>query len=232
LAKLVRYESTHGEGLTSLAEYVSRMKEGQPAIYYVVGESRRLLEGTPHTEGLKKKGYEVLFMTDPIDEWAIEALRTFEGKNLVSAMRADLKLDGDGDDDDKKAHEEKAAEMKPLLERMRGVLGDKVKEVRVSDRLTDSPCCLVIAGHGPHGFVQRLLREAGRDVPKTERILEVNPSHPIVTNLKALPDGDPRIPDIVELLYDQALVAEGGVPDDPAAFVRRMSGLLAKASAP
>jgi molecular chaperone HtpG len=229
LAKLVRYESTHGEGLTSLADYVSRMKEGQPAIYYVVGESRRLLEGTPHTEGLKKKGYEVLFMTDPIDEWATEALRTFEGKNLVSAMRADLKLDGD----DKKTDEEKEpADMKPLLARMRGVLGDKVKEVRVSDRLTDSPCCLVIAGHGPHGFVQRLLREAGRDVPKTERILEVNPTHPIVANLRALPDGDPRVADIVELLYDQALVAEGGVPDDPSAFVRRMSSLLAKASAP
>ncbi len=230
LAKLVRYESTHGDGLTSLADYVARMKEGQPAIYYVVGESRRLLEGTPHTEGLKKRGYEVLLMTDPIDEWATDALGTFEGKSLVSAMRADLKTDAA----DKKSPEEVAKEqdLGPLLARMRVLLEGKVKEVRISDRLTDSPGCLVIAGAGPHGFVQRLLREAGRDVPKTERILEVNAGHPILQNLRRMPEGDPETKEIVELLYDQALVAEGGVPDDPGAFVRRMTDLLTRASAP
>jgi molecular chaperone HtpG len=230
LGKLLRYESTHGEGLTSLAEYVARMKEGQPAIYYVVGESRRLLEGTPHTEGLKKRGYEVLFMTDPIDEWATEALRTFDGKSLVSAMRADLKLDGEKKPDEGDKADRR--DLEPLLARMRAVLGSKVKEVRVSDRLTDSPSCLVIAGGGSHGFVQRLLRDAGRDVPRTERILEVNPSHPVLQNLRAMGEGDPRTADIVELLYDQALVAEGGVPDDPAAFARRLNGLLAHASSP
>jgi len=227
IAKLVRYESTHGDGLTSLAEYVGRMKEGQPAIYYVIGESRKVLLGTPHLEGLKQRGYEVLFMTDPIDEWATEALGTFEGKPLVSAMRADLKMDGD----EKRTVAEREGDLGPLLARMRAVLSGKVKEVRVSDRLTDSPCCLVLAGTGPHGYVERLLREAGREVPKSERILEVNANHPILANLKGRAGDDAQAADLIELLYDQALVAEGGVPDDPGAFARRMSALLTIASA-
>ena len=238
LAKLLRYESSSTDAtaltslLTSLPEYVERMKEGQPAIYYAIGESRRMLEGAPHLEGLHKRGYEVLFMCDPIDQWTAESLRDFAGKPLVSAMRADLKLDTTEEKDKAKEDTEaKTRDLAPLLATMRRVLGDKVKEVRVSDRLTDSPCCLVIAGAGSHGFVQRLLREAGRDVPKTERILEVNAGHPILQNLRALPEDDPKVSDIVELLYDQALVAEGGVPDDPGAFVKRMSGLLAQASA-
>src|SRR5580700_6731334 len=177
LAKLLRYESTAGEGLTSLADYVKRMKEGQDAIYYATGESRKAVEGAPHLEGPRKRGFEVLLMTDPIDEWAGESLRTFEGKSLVSVMRAELKLGEGGDEAKRKAE---AEVMRPLLDRIRAVLGARVTEVRPSDSLTDSPSCLAVSGGGPSGYVERLLREAGREVPKTSRIFEVNLEHPIV----------------------------------------------------
>jgi molecular chaperone HtpG len=231
LAKLLRYESTEisGEAVTSLAQYVGRMKEGQPAIYYAIGESRRVLEGAPHLEGLKKRGYEVLFMCDPVDQWTTESLRTFEGKPIVSAMRADLKIEEK--EEDKKAREVVESAMKGILERTRAVLGSKVKEVRFSDRLTDSPCVLVIAGQGPHAYVQRMLREAGRDVPKSERILELNPHHQAIRNLETLVErGDAQVSDWIELLYDQALLAEGAPLEDPAAFSRRVTALLSKAT--
>jgi molecular chaperone HtpG len=231
LAKLLRYESTQVEGLTSLADYAARMKEGQPAIYYAVGESKRMLEGAPHLEGLRKRGFEVLFMTDPVDQWATESIREFEGKPIVSAMRADLKIEEK--EEDKKAREVVESAMKGILERARAVLGDKVKEVRFSDRLTDSPCCLVIAGQGSHAYVQRLLREAGRDVPKSERILELNPHHQVLRNLELLAErGDAQVADWLELLYDQALLAEGAPLEDPAGFSRRVTALLSKATTP
>jgi molecular chaperone HtpG len=233
LAKLLRYESTAGEGLHSLADYVKRMKDGQEAVYYVIGESRKALEGAPHLEGLRKRGYEVLLMTDPIDEWATESLRTFDGKPLISAMRADLKIDST--DDEKKARQAESETLRPLFERFRAVLGDRVTEVRASDRLTDSPCCLVLASAGPHGYVERLLREAGRDLPKSARILELNPEHAIVRSLKVLVDrgdADPaRIADWIEVLYDQALVAEGAPIADPGGFARRITTLLAAVTA-
>ncbi|MGD0674974.1 MAG: molecular chaperone HtpG [Polyangiaceae bacterium] len=229
LAKLLRYESTTADGLTSLADYGRRMPEGQPAIYYVVGESRRALEGAPHLEGLRKRGYEVLLMTDPIDEWAADALGTFEGKPLVSAMRADLKIDAK--EDEKKQNEAEAEVLRPLITRFREVLGDRVTDVRPSDRLTDSPCCLVLSSRGPNGFVERLLREAGREVPKSQRILELNPKHPIIQNLRVLVmQGDARVNEWIELLHDQALVAEGAILDDPSAFSRRITALLTAAS--
>jgi molecular chaperone HtpG len=231
LGKLLRYESTNGDGLTSLAEYALRMKEGQPAIYYAIGESKKILEGAPHLEGLRQRGYEVLFMCDPIDQWTAESLRTFEGKPLVSAMRADLKIEEK--EEDKKAREVVEGAMAGILERARAVLGGKVKEVRFSDRLTDSPCCLVIAGQGSHAYVQRLLREAGREVPKSERILELNPHHVVVRNLETLVERkDPQVSEWLELLYDQALVAEGAPLEDPAAFSRRVTSLLGKVTAP
>jgi molecular chaperone HtpG len=229
LAKLIRYESTAGEGLVALADYVKRMKEGQDSIYYAIGESRRALESAPHLEGLRKRGYEVLLMTDPVDEWASDSLGTFEGKPLVSAMRAELKLDPK--DEANKDHEADEEALRPLFDRVRAVLGARISEVRSSDRLTDSPCCLVLAGKAPHGFVERLLREAGRDVPKSARILEMNPQHPIVRNLRVLLDqGDARVADWIELLYDQALVAEGAPLDDPNGFTRRVTSLLTAVS--
>jgi molecular chaperone HtpG len=230
LAKLLRYESTAGDALTSLADYVQRMKDGQDAIYYAIGESRKALEGAPHLEGPRKRGFEVLLMTDPIDEWAAESLRAFEGKNLVSVMRADLKL-GDGDEAKTKAEGEL---LRPLFDRIRAVLGARVTEVRASDRLTDSPSCLVLSGAGPHGYVERLLREAGREVPKTARIFELNPQHDIVHGLQALVEkGDaeaPRAAEWIELLYDQALVAEGAPIEDPNGFARRITSLLSAVS--
>jgi molecular chaperone HtpG len=230
LAKLLRYESTHGEGLTSLADYVARMKEGQPAIYYAIGESRRVLQGAPHLEGLAQRGYEVLFMCDPVDQWTAESLREYGGKPLVSAMRADLKIEEK--EEDKKAREVVESAMKGVLEKAREVLGKKVKEVRFSDRLTDSPCCLVIAGQGAHGYVQRLLREAGREVPESERILELNPRHAVVRNLEGLVEkNDAQVGEWIEVLYDQALVAEGAPVDDPGAFARRLTMLLGKVTA-
>lgn len=229
LAKLLRYESTAGEGLFSLPSYVERMKEGQPAIYYAIGESRKAIESAPHLEGLRKRGFEILLMTDPIDEWAIDSLGSFEGKPLVSAMRADLKLAAA--DDEKKPQVSQTDELKPLFERIRTVLGSRISEVRSSDRLTDSPCCLVLAAGAPHGYVERLLREARRDVPRSSRILELNPDHPIIKNLRLLIDrNDERVADWVEVLYDQALVAEGAPLEDPSGFARRITSLLTSAS--
>jgi molecular chaperone HtpG len=229
LAGLLRYESTAGEGLVALADYVKRMKEGQAAIYYAIGESRKGLEGAPHLEGLRRRGFEILLLTDPIDEWAVDTLAKFDDKPLVSVMRADLKLEAN--EEEKKTLAAEAETLRPLIERVRAVLGSRVTEVRPSDRLTDSPCCLVLAGAGPHGYVERLLREAGRDVPKSKRILEVNPTHPIMTNLKVLVGrGDARVGDWIELLYDQALVAEGAPLDDPNGFARRVTSLLATVS--
>ncbi len=229
IGKLLRFESTAGEALTSLSEYVGRMKEGQDAIYFAIGESRKALEGAPHLEGLRGHGYEVLLMTDPVDEWVTDALHTFDGKNLVSAMRADLKLDAKAGD--APAGEADTESLRPLFDQIRAVLGAPVSQVRASHRLTDSPSCLVLAGAGPHGYVERLLREAGRDVPKATRIFEVNPDHPVIKNLRALvAENDARVADWLELLYDQALVAEGAPLDDPSGFTRRVTSLLESVS--
>jgi molecular chaperone HtpG len=227
LAGLARYRSTHGPGLTSLADYVGRMKPEQPAIYYVLGESAEVAAASPHLEALKKRGYEVLVMTDPIDEWATESLREFDKKPLVSAMRANLKLDET--DDAKKAREEQGKAVAPLLERMKKTLGTRVSDVRLSDRLDESPCCLVRGEHAPHAFVERLLRERGRAVPPTPRILELNGAHPVVQQLEQLLEKDaasPRIDALVEVLFGQALLTEGSPLDDPNRFSQNLTRLL------
>ena len=229
-------EHRTAKGSASLAEYVGRMKEGQPAIYYVIGESRKALEGAPHLEGLRKRGYEVLFMTDPIDEWATESLRTFEGKPLVSAMRADLKIEAK--EEEKKARAAEADASSPSSSAFATVLGARVSEVRTT-RPVDGVAVLPRPGRsGPHGYVERLLREAGREVPKSKRILEVNPEHPVMRNLASRisaehsAEDDARLGEWIELLYDQALVAEGAPLSDPAAFAKRLTTLLTSASSP
>ena len=239
LAKLVRYPSSRvveGDAkepaLTSLHDYVARMPAGQEAIYYVVGESRSAVESSPHLEELRRRGYEVLYMTDPVDEWAAEALRQFEGKSLVSAMRAELKLDET--DDQKKAKASRTTELGPLLERMKAALGDKVVDVRVSDRLTDSPACLVLSGAGPHGYVDRLLRERGHEVPKAKRVLEINASHPVIAYLLSAAsksEATEKVNDWVTVLYDQALLTEGSALEDPNRFARLVTSLLTDAAA-
>ena len=232
LGALVRYESSREEGLTSLADYVSRMKEDQQAIYYVFGESRKALEGSPHMEALRKRGYEVLYLTDPVDEWAAQGLREFGGKPLVSALQADLKLQESPEE--KREKEQHAEGLKPLTDRMQEVLKDTVREVRMSDRLTDSPVCLVLPEGGSPAFLERLLREHGRGAPHAKRILEVNPSHPVIQHLRTLHGQDAkseRVAEWIELLHDQALLTEGSPLEDPNRFARRMTALLTQVSA-
>jgi molecular chaperone HtpG len=227
IARLVRYRTSQGDALTSLADYVARMKPEQPAIYYVLGENLRAASTSPHLEALKKRGYEVLIMTDPVDEWATEALREYEKKPLVSAMRADLKLEDT--EDEKKARDEQGKALAPLLARVKKALGDRVVEVKLSDRLTDSPCCLVRSEHGAHAFVERMLRERGHAVPKVQRILEVNGGHALVKHLEQLVEKDPsspRIDALIEVLYGQALLTEGSPLDDPNRFATTLTQLL------
>jgi molecular chaperone HtpG len=207
------------------------MPEGQEAIYYVLGESTKAIESSPHMEELRRRGYEVLFMTDAVDEWAAEGLREFSGKKLVSAMRADLKLNETPDQ--KKEKEEKSVQLRPLLDKMKSVLSSSVEDVRVSDRLTDSPCCLVLSGGGPHAFVDRLLRERGKDVPRSRRVLEVNAAHPVILALASLVEKDPsaeRIHDWIEVLHDQALLTEGSSLEDPNRFAKRVTALMTEAA--
>jgi molecular chaperone HtpG len=225
LAPLLRYASSTGSP-TSLAEYVARMQPGQESIYYAFGDSRKLLESGPHVEAVRRRGWEVLFMTDPVDEWVVAALEKFDGKALVSVMRADLSLGGT--EEEKQAQKEQAAAMKPLFERMRAVLQDRVEEVRASDRLTDSPACLVVPGGGHHAFVERLIRQTGGKIAQ-KRILEVNAAHPVIASLRKLVDDEAareRLAGYVETLYDQALLTEGSPLGDPNAFARRLTALL------
>jgi molecular chaperone HtpG len=231
LGKLVRYESSHGDGLTSLAEYVARMPADQKEIYYLLGESRRALVGSPYLEALRSHGYEVLYMTDPVDEWAAEALGTFDGKKLASAMRADLKLEAK---DDAKTDAAPDAALQPLFERMERVLSAHVGKVRISNRLTESPCCLVRDGGSPSAYVERLLRERGHATPQAKRTLEVNAHHPLVENLARLEAASPGSPELVawiETLYDQALLSEGAEIEDPNRFAKRVADLLSRAAA-
>ncbi|WP_246356909.1 molecular chaperone HtpG [Pyxidicoccus fallax] len=226
---LLRYESSREEGLTSLADYVSRMKEGQEAIYYIYGESRQAVADSPHLEALKQRGFEVLYMTDPVDEWAAQGLREFQGKPLVSALQSDLKLQST--DEQKKEQEQRAEGLKSLTSKMKDVLNDSVREVRVSDRLTDSPVCLVVPEGGSPAYLERLLAQRGKGVgmPRVKRILEVNPNHPVITHLKAVNEQQPdaaQVTEWIELLHDQALLTEGSTISDPNRFARRMTALL------
>ncbi|WP_394822830.1 molecular chaperone HtpG [Pendulispora albinea] len=227
IAPLLRYSSSHGESLVSLSDYVGRMKEGQEGIYYLFGESAASLQSSPYLESLAARGYEVLLMSDPVDEWAAEGLREFQGKPLLSAMRTDLKLPLD--DEQKKTKEEAATRLQPLTLRMLKVLSDRVREVKVSDRLTSSPSCLVLPDGGTPAFMERLLKERGRDIHHAKRIFEINPEHAITKSLASLLAEDaesPKIDEWIEILYDQALLTEGATIDDPNRLARRIATLL------
>jgi molecular chaperone HtpG len=226
LARLMRYESSHGQGLQSLQDYVARMQEGQKAIYYVAADSLAAAQKSPHIEALKQRNYEVIYMVDKIDEWVVDVLREFEGKELCSASKGALELPET--DQQKQAKEEQQKDLAPVLSRMHKVLDEKVKEVRVTDRLTDSPACLVSDRHGMSANMERVLREAGQVVPEQKRILELNPKHPVVQRLRGFAESDEgRFARWTELLHDQALLAEGALPADPAAFARRVAELMA-----
>jgi molecular chaperone HtpG len=230
LTPLLRFESSAVPGLTSLAQAKERMKEGQKALYYVLGESRRQAETSPHIERLKARGYEVLYLTDPVDPFAITALRDFDGVPLESASDAKLKLEGD---DESKVDEERESALSPLRARFRIKLQEHVSEVRLSTRLTDSAVCLVVPEGGLLPHLERILRSAQKDVPVQKRILELNPSHPVIENLRRLVEGgahDVLVDEWIEVLFDQAKIAEGTPIDDPASFNRRVTALLADAS--
>jgi len=225
LAKLLRFHTTHGDddAMTGLADYVSRMDAEQKSIYYVAADSLPAAQASPHIEALKKHGHEVLLMTESIDEWVVDALREFDGKQLVSAAKGALDLPES--DEDKKKKEEAEKELAPVLERVQKALDDHVSAVRVTDRLTDSPACLVTAEGGMSARQEKVLREAGHDVPEQKRILELNAGHAVVQKLQGLED-EGRFADWSALLYDQALLAEGSLPTDPAAFSRRVTSLM------
>jgi molecular chaperone HtpG len=233
IARLLRFASTRGEGdrpSASLEDYVKRMPEGQEHIYYLTAESYPAARGSPHLEVFERKGVEVLLLTDGVDEWLVSHLTEFEGKPLRSVARGALDL-GKLEDEAARQEAEQAAEhLKPFAERIKGVLGTRVQDVRVSHRLTTSPACLVAGDHDLGRHLERLLKATGQAVTAARPVLEVNPSHPLVGRMGAEPDGE-RFGDWVELLYEQALLAEGGQLEDPSAFVRRMNRMLLELSA-
>ena len=227
IAKLLRYESSHGAGLTSLAEYVARMPSGQPAIYFVSAESRPAAEASPHIEGLRKRGYEVLWFTDPVDEWVVDSLREFDGKKIVSAAKG--ALDVPQDEQEKKKTEEQTGLFASLLSRLKTALADGVSDVRVSNRLTDSPACLVTEEHGMSPHMERLMRANRYEVAPQKRILEINPDHKVIQRMQALAEdaaNEPKVADLCTMLYDQALVAEGSPPSDPARFAKQLTRMM------
>lgn len=226
-------QAESGDQTVSLADYIKRMKPEQQAIYYVTGENEKAARHSPHLEIFRKKGIEVLVLSDRVDEWMLSFLHEFEGKPLESVARGSLDLGTLADEEEKKKAEEVAGEFKPLTERVAAALGDKVKSVRVSDRLTDSASCLVSDDGEISGTLERLLKQAGQKAPPRQPILEINPTHPLVRQLNqdaGGPAGE-RFDEWAGLLFDQALLAEGGALEDPAGFVKRMNDLLLAMSA-
>jgi molecular chaperone HtpG len=227
IAKLLRFASTQAEGsvqTVSLADYVSRMKEGQDKIYYVSADSFAAASNSPHLEIFRKKGLEVLLLSDRVDEWMLSYLRDFDGKPLVSIAKGGLDLDQLADEEEKKHQAEVAETFKPLVERLKTSLGDKVKEVRVTGRLVDSPACVVVDENELSPHLLRMLQAAGQAAPEVKPILEINPEHALIARVKDAPEAD--FSEWSLLLLDQAMLAEGASLSDPAAFVKRMNRLL------
>jgi molecular chaperone HtpG len=232
LEKLVRFESSSLGKLVSLDDYVAAMPEGQAAIYYALGPSQKVAASSPHLERVRKAGFDVLLLTDPVDSFMINSLSEFSGKPLVSVTAEDLKLPGESASDEQ-TKEAATPATEGLFARFREVLKEKVTEVRASKRLTDSPACLVQAEGALPPHIERLLRAQKREMPSQRRILELNLSHPLVKNVSALDEREPgseRVRDWLELLYDQALLAEGSPIEDPAGFAKKLTRLLTTAA--
>ncbi len=226
IAGLLRFSTTSDdseEQTVSLADYIGRMKEGQDKIYYVTADSFKAAKNSPHLEIFRKKGIEVLLLAERVDEWVVGSLTEFDGKQLQSVAKGGLDLGGLEDEEEKKAAEAAADDMKDLLEKMKGTLGERVKDVRVTHRLTDSPACLVADEHDMGQNLARILKAAGQEAPMSKPILEVNPTHPAVRRLK---NETERFDDWAQVLFDQALLAEGGTLEDPASFVKRINALM------
>ncbi|MDS1138945.1 molecular chaperone HtpG [Pusillimonas sp. SM2304] len=232
IAKLLRFASTHNDNATqtvSLADYVSRMKEGQDKVYYVSADSYAAASNSPHLEIFRKKGLEVLLLSDRVDEWMLSYLRDFDGKALVSIAKGGLDLDQLADEEEKKHQAEVAETFKPLVERLGKALDGKVKEVRVTGRLVDSPACVVVDENELSPHLLRMLQAAGQTAPDLKPILEINPEHALMGRLQAAPDAD--FDEWALLLLDQAMLAEGASLAEPAAFVKRMNRLLLNTAA-
>ncbi len=232
IAKLLRFSTTHDdveEQKISLEDYVSRMQEGQENIFYVVGESFATVKNSPHLEIFRKKGIEVLLLSDQVDEWLVNHLTEFDGKPLHSVTKGELDLGELDDKKDEKEKEKKTGEYKDILKRLEKLLKDKVKEVRITNRLTSSPACLVADEQDMEANLQRILEAAGQPIPTSKRIMEINPDHPILKHLKDEKD-DGRFEDWGRILFDQALLSEGGKLDDPAGFVHRLNEMFMEMS--
>lgn len=224
IAKLLRFASTQSDAVSvGLADYKARMKEGQEAIYYITADTLAAAKNSPQLEVFRKKGIEVLLMTDRVDEWSLSYLNEFDGTPLQSVAKGAVDLGKLQDEEEKKAAEAAAETFKPVLEKLKDSLKDKAKDVRVTTRLVDSPACLVVEDGEYSTQLARLLKSAGQKAPEVRPILEVNAEHALVKKL----DGHPQFDDLAHILFDQALLAEGGLPYDPAAYVRRVNTLLA-----
>jgi molecular chaperone HtpG len=227
IAKLLRFASTRSDGDVqdvSLDDYIARMKHGQEAIYYVTADGYNAARNSPHLEVFRKKGIEVLLLHDRVDEWLVASLTEYEGKKLVSVARGDLDLGALADEEDRKAKQD-AGESKALLEAIQKALEGRIKEARVTGRLTESPACLVADEHGMSANLERLLKAAGHKVPGSKPILEINAQHPLVQRLKE-EIGKERFAEWSSILFEQAVLAEGGTLEDPGSFVRRLNQLM------
>ena len=223
IAKLLRFASTHSDAVSvSFADYKARMKEGQEAMYYITADTLAAAKNSPQLEVFKKKGIEVLLMTDRVDEWALNYLHEYDGTPLQSVAKGAVDLGSLQDEAEKKAAEEAAETFKPTLAKLKEALKDKAEDVRVTTRLVDSPACLVVQDDGMSTQLARMLKQAGQKAPDVKPVLEVNAEHPLVKKL----DGSVHFHDLAHILFDQALLAEGGLPEDPAAYVKRVNALL------
>ena len=225
IAKLLRFASTTSDTVSvSFADYKARMKEGQEAIYYITADTLAAAKNSPQLEVFRKKGIEVLLMTDRVDEWALNFLNEFDGTPLQSVAKGAVDLGKLQDEAEKKAAEDAAETFKPILAKLKEALKDKAEDVRVTTRLVDSPACLVVKDHGMSMQLARMLKQAGQEAPEVKPVLEVNAEHALVKKLSA--DANPHFHDLAHILFDQALLAEGGLPEDPAAYVKRVNALL------
>ena len=228
IAKLLRFSSTHtnsADPAVSLEDYLARMKTGQDKIYYLIGDSFSAVRTSPHLEVLKQKGIEVLLLSERVDEWLMENLREFDGKQLRNVARGDLDLATISGEADKKAHEELAKDNAALTERIQKVLTDHVKEVRVTTRLSDSPAVLVTGEYEMSAQMRNIMEAAGQKLPASKPTLEINPNHPLLKRLNELPDGE-SFTDLATLLHEQAMLADGQQLPEPAIFVQRLNRLL------
>ena len=228
IAKLLRFSSTAGDGesqTVSLRDYVGRMKEGQDKIYYITADSLAAARSSPHLEIFQRKGIEVLLLSDRVDEWVVSSLPAFEEKTLQSVAKDALDLGALEDAEEKQTQQKEADAFKPVVDKIKEALGERVKDVRVTHRLTDSAACLVVDGSDPSANLERMLKAAGRPVSESKPIMEINPHHPLMNKLHREMGGE-RFNDWSQILFDQAALSEGGQLDDPAAFVRRLNGLM------